>query len=60
MLHYKAIARTKLWKVADIALCVFGLVVMVYTTSLTVISWVGGTEAPGLPSYCDKKKLGLL
>ncbi|KAH8598108.1 vacuolar amino acid transporter 3 [Bisporella sp. PMI_857] len=60
MLHYRAVAKNRYWKIADIALCIFGLVVMVYTTSLTVISWVGGADAPKVPGYCDKKKLGLL
>lgn len=39
MLHMKACA-TKSWqKIADVALCIFGLVVMVYTTTLTVKEW---------------------
>jgi proton-coupled amino acid transporter len=58
MLHYRSVAKTVAWKVADVLLCIFGLVVMVYTTSLTVISWASGSEAPRPPSYCDKKKLG--
>lgn len=49
MLHYKAVAPykvwTRTWKVADIALCIFGLMSMVYTTSLTIKSW-GGESAP--------------
>jgi proton-coupled amino acid transporter len=59
MLHFKAVAKTRIRRIADVLLCMFGLTVMVYTTTLTVMSWARGVEAPGLPSYCDKKKLGL-
>jgi len=59
MLHYKAVAKTRFRKICDILLCIFGFIVMAYTTSLTVISWASGIEEPGLPSYCDKKKSGL-
>lgn len=54
MLHYKAVARSKLWKATDVILCVFGFVAMAYTTSLTVMSWANGS-GEGLPSYCDKR-----
>jgi proton-coupled amino acid transporter len=60
MLHFKGVAKTRFRKAADILLGIFGLVVMVYTTSLTVMSWANGGGEPGLPSYCDKKKLGLV
>ena len=59
MLHFRGVAKTRLRKVGDVLLCVFGLIVMAYTTALTIISWTKAGE-PGLPSYCDKKKLGLL
>lgn len=36
MLHYKACARTRRQKLADIALIVFGMVAAVYTTMQTV------------------------
>lgn len=36
MLHYKACARTRKQKIADIALMVFGLVAAGYTTAMTV------------------------
>ncbi|RAL68101.1 hypothetical protein DID88_008817 [Monilinia fructigena] len=36
MLHYRGVAKTRFRKGADILLCVFGLVVMVYTTALTI------------------------
>lgn len=55
MLHYKGVARTKAWKIADIALCVFGFVAMAYTTSLTILSWANAE--PKLPGYCDKRGL---
>lgn len=60
MLHYKSVARTRFRKSADVLLCIFGLVVMAYTTSLTIISWAKGNENPGLPSYCDKRNGGSL
>lgn len=54
MLHYRAVAKTRTQKILDIALCVFGLVVMIYTTSLTAISWATGGEGEvKKPKYCD-------
>jgi len=53
MLHYRGVARNRFWKWADIILCVFGLIAMVYTTTLTIMSWAN--EAPKLPGYCDKE-----
>jgi proton-coupled amino acid transporter len=54
MLHLRAVAQSRKQRVADIALCIFGVIVMVYTTTLTVISWAraAGPKAPG---YCDDK-----
>lgn len=57
MLHYKAVARSKLWRASDIGLCIFGFIAMAYTTSLTVISWASGPSGPSLPKYCDNKGL---
>lgn len=53
LLHFKAVARTRTQKVADIVLGIVGVVVMVYTTALTVQSWANG---PGVraPGYCDR------
>ncbi|KAI0408075.1 transmembrane amino acid transporter protein-domain-containing protein [Xylaria palmicola] len=52
MLHYKAVATTRRRKISDIVLCIFGVLAMVYATSLTVISWVSGpSKSP--PAYCD-------
>ncbi|KAI6710038.1 hypothetical protein PZA11_000902 [Diplocarpon coronariae] len=56
MLHFKAVSKTRFRKACDVILGIFGLVVMVYTTVLTVISWASGTEEPGSPSYCDTQK----
>jgi proton-coupled amino acid transporter len=53
MLHYKAIAKSRFRKLADIALGIFGAVVMTYTTSLTVISWASGEQVPDVPRFCD-------
>ncbi|KFA77721.1 hypothetical protein S40288_00470 [Stachybotrys chartarum IBT 40288] len=55
LLHYKAVARSWLWKMSDILLCIFGVVAMVYTTSLTIVSWANAE--PKAPGYCDKRGL---
>ncbi len=55
MLHYKAVARSTLWKWADIILCIFGVIAMVYTTSLTIMSWANSSGEPSLPSYCGDR-----
>ncbi|KAI0166833.1 transmembrane amino acid transporter protein-domain-containing protein [Hypoxylon sp. FL1284] len=57
MLHYKGVATTKTRKITDICLCIFGVIAMAYTTSLTVISWASGPSGPSLPKYCDPNKL---
>ncbi|KAI0138849.1 vacuolar amino acid transporter 3 [Pestalotiopsis sp. NC0098] len=57
LLHYKAVAKSKLWKYSDIGLCIFGFIAMAYTTSLTIISWAAGPSGPPLPKYCDGKGL---
>ena len=56
MLHYKAVAATRFRKICDIALGVFGTIVMVYTTTQTVISWAeGGGNKPSV-GYCDSRR----
>ncbi len=55
MLHFKGVAKTRFRKGADVLLCIFGFTVMVYTTSLTVISWANGGADPASPHYCDRK-----
>ncbi|GAP84198.1 putative vacuolar amino acid transporter 3 [Rosellinia necatrix] len=52
LLHYKAIARTRIRRASDILLCIFGFVAMGYATSLTVISWVSAPSKEP-PGYCD-------
>lgn len=56
MLHYRSVARSALWKISDIALCIFGFIAMAYATSLTVMSWAS-SPGKGLPTYCDTKGL---
>ncbi|QUC22663.1 uncharacterized protein UV8b_06904 [Ustilaginoidea virens] len=53
LLHYKAVARTRMWRVSDIVLCIFGLAAMAYTTCLTIMSWAN--SGPKSPGYCDGK-----
>ena len=53
-MHYRAIAD-RFWKrVADISLVIFGLIIMGYTTALTVISWAEGGQVKA-PGYCDER-----
>ncbi|EXF73675.1 transmembrane amino acid transporter [Colletotrichum fioriniae PJ7] len=56
LLHYKAVARNRLWKISDIILCIFGFVAMAYTTTLTVYSWAGGSDGAKPPAYCDQQE----
>ncbi|KAI9497217.1 transmembrane amino acid transporter protein-domain-containing protein [Zychaea mexicana] len=45
--HYKAIARTFTARAIDIAIVVFGVLSMTYTTGITIALWsAGGEEAP--------------
>ncbi|GAB0135134.1 hypothetical protein EsDP_00003482 [Epichloe bromicola] len=53
LLHYRAVARSRLWKVSDIVLCIFGVFAMAYATSLTILSWANAE--PRAPGYCDRK-----
>ncbi|KAF2405547.1 hypothetical protein EJ06DRAFT_502877 [Trichodelitschia bisporula] len=54
MLHLKALSRTRLHRLADIGLIIFGVIGMVYTTTLTVKSWVSGPSVKP-PGYCSDK-----
>ena len=54
MLHYRAVARTTTARMLDILVGIVGLVSMVYTTSLTINSWVHGGDAKA-PGYCDER-----
>lgn len=51
LLHFKAVAASRTQRIADVTLCVFGCVVMVYTTALTIRSWAGGSSSKA-PGYC--------
>ncbi|KKA29447.1 hypothetical protein TD95_003114 [Thielaviopsis punctulata] len=55
MLHYKAVARSRLWKISDVALCIFGIIAMAYTTYQTMASWASSPSTPETPRYCDHK-----
>ncbi|KXG53789.1 Amino acid transporter, transmembrane [Penicillium griseofulvum] len=52
LLHLRACARSKRQAIADVTLAVFGAVCCVYTTYLTLMSWMG-PEIPQSPGYCD-------
>lgn len=58
MLHYKAVAKSAVRRWSDVLLCIFGFLAMAYTTSLTVMSWAGGSGEGRAPSYCDSKNKG--
>ena len=52
-MHYRAVS-TKVWqKVANVMLVMFGLTVMGYTTSLTVLKWISGGQERVI-GYCDE------
>lgn len=53
LLHYKAVAEKTWQKIVDILLCLVGIVVMIYTTTLTAKSWADGGVKP--PGYCDDR-----
>lgn len=53
LLHLKAIARSRVWQLVDILLCILGVVAMVYTTALTLKSWTSG-PAGKEHGYCDR------
>ena len=53
LLHLRAVARTRPQRLADYALCCFGIVGCAYTTVLTITRWAGGSAAAKSPGYCD-------
>ncbi|KAI1964998.1 hypothetical protein LOZ58_001691 [Ophidiomyces ophidiicola] len=53
LLHWKAIATTRFQRWSDIMLAVFGTIVCVYTTTLTITNWAAGSSDPRTPGYCD-------
>jgi proton-coupled amino acid transporter len=52
LLHLRACARSKRQAIADVTLAVFGTICCIYTTFLTLKSWMG-PEVPQSPGYCD-------
>jgi proton-coupled amino acid transporter len=51
-MHYRAVA-TKHWhRIVDVLLVIFGIAMMSYTTSLTIIAWANGQQEKS-PGYCD-------
>ncbi|KFY22956.1 hypothetical protein V493_06205 [Pseudogymnoascus sp. VKM F-4281 (FW-2241)] len=56
MLHYRAVATTRFRKLSDVFLCVCGVIVMVYTTSMTVMKWTSGDKVIPVPKFCDGKR----
>jgi len=59
MLHYKACAKTRFQKAADIALMIFGTVACIYTTFQTIKLMLAPTSG-GRPRYgfCDNPEFG--
>ncbi|KAF2857202.1 transmembrane domain transport protein [Piedraia hortae CBS 480.64] len=53
LMHYRVVATRQWQRVVDLLLVVFGFGIMVYTTALTVNSWVEGSSQPRSPGYCD-------
>ena len=53
ILHLKAVASTRKAMLLDIAVCIVGVVGCVYTTVLTVYSWIHDKESKS-PGYCDR------
>lgn len=55
MLHYKALARSRLRKVTNVMLVIFGFVVMIGTTALTVKNWIYDKSVK-TPDWCDEHR----
>ena len=53
LLHLRGVATTRRQRIADIVLCVLGLVAMLYTTIQTIRTWAGGSVQRKPPGYCD-------
>lgn len=52
LMHYRAVATKNWQRIVDIFLVIFGVAMMSYTTSLTVIAWANGQQEKS-PGYCD-------
>lgn len=59
MLHYRAVSKTTLKRACDVILIIFGCIVMIYTTALTIKGWVDGDSSKS-PGYCDERRKNLL
>ncbi|KAI0995334.1 Vacuolar amino acid transporter 3 [Podosphaera aphanis] len=57
MLHIRSVSGSRFRVWTDISLCCFGLIVMIYTTSLTIKSWAGAS-VPVPPRFCDSGNIG--
>lgn len=53
LIHSKAVAQRRWEQLADFALCVVGLCLMVYTSALTVKSWAMGGGGKATSGVCD-------
>ena len=53
LMHYKVAATRRWQRPVNLLLVLFGFCMMIYTTALTVQSWVAGGR-PKSPSYCDE------
>ncbi|KAL1958731.1 hypothetical protein VTO42DRAFT_3850 [Malbranchea cinnamomea] len=53
MLHLKAVASSRLQRSADITLTIFGVILCIYTTILTIQNWAAGSPDSGKPGQCD-------
>ena len=51
-MHYKVISTNRWSKIADIMLVILGFVGMVYTTTLTIMSWVRPVAIEPLKLRC--------
>ncbi|KAI9797029.1 MAG: neutral amino acid transporter [Piccolia ochrophora] len=47
LLHYRAIARSRTQRIIDLSLVVFGFIVMIYTTTLTLMVWAASPAKGG-------------
>lgn len=55
LMHYRAVATRPWQRIVDILLVIIGFLAMAYTTGITAISWINGSQAKP-PGYCDKLK----
>ncbi|KAG8525489.1 uncharacterized protein KY384_009133 [Bacidia gigantensis] len=53
LLHLRAVAETRAQRTVDIALCGFGIIAMLYTTTQTLRSWTASPSQIKSPEHCD-------